>query len=62
MMRASACGQSGLSSSGDGMRFAKHAARFLGEAPPRVEHIAEHRGRLTVCPDDGEPLGQFVRT
>ena len=48
-------------SSGDGMRFAKHAARFLGELPPRVEHVAEHRGRLTVCPDDGEPLGQFVR-
>jgi glutamate racemase len=48
-------------SSGDGIRFAKHAARFLGEPPPPVEHIAEHRGRLTLCPDDGEPQGQIVR-
>ena len=48
-------------STGDPARFARHAGRFLGEPLPEVEHIAEHRGRLTLCPDGGEPLGQIVR-
>lgn len=48
-------------SSGDTARFARHAARFLGEEPPTVEHVAEFRGRLTLAPEGVEPLGQFVR-
>ena len=47
--------------SGDTARFARHAARFLGEAPPPVEHVAEYRGRLTFAPEESEPSGQFVR-
>ena len=48
--------------SGDTSRFARHAARFLGEQPPVVEHVAEYRGRLTFAPEDSEPAGQFVRS
>jgi len=48
-------------SSGDTARFARHGARFLGEQPPRVEHVAEYRGRLTLAPEGMEPAGQFVR-
>jgi glutamate racemase len=48
-------------SSGDTSRFARHAERFLGEAPPRIEHVAEFRGRLTLAPEGNEPSGQFVR-
>lgn len=49
-------------SSGDTTRFATHAARFLGEAPPPVEHVAEKNGRLAFCPEGLEPLGQVVRS
>jgi len=48
-------------SSGDTVRFAQHAERFLGEAPPPVEHVAEEHGRLAFSPEDIEPMGQFVR-
>jgi glutamate racemase len=47
--------------SGDTARFARHAARFLGEQPPKVERVAEYRGRLTFASEDSEPMGQFVR-
>ncbi|MEP6671748.1 MAG: glutamate racemase [Chthoniobacter sp.] len=48
-------------SSGDVTRFATHGARFLGEALPAVEHIAEQNGRLALCPEGSEPTGQVVR-
>jgi glutamate racemase len=48
-------------SSGDTARFAASAARFLGETPPSVEHIAERGGRLAPCAEGAEPLGQVVR-
>ena len=47
--------------SGDGARFARHAERFLGEKPPRIEHVAEIKGRLAFCPEGHEPQGQIVR-
>lgn len=47
--------------SGDTARFARHAARFLGEQPPTIERVAEYRGRLTFAPEENEPSGQFVR-
>jgi len=50
-----------LLSSGDTVRFAENAERFLGETPPAVEHVAEEHGRLAFSPEDAEPLGQFVR-
>lgn len=48
-------------SSGDAARFASHGARFLGETLPTVEHIAEQNGRLALCPEGSEPVGQVVR-
>jgi glutamate racemase len=48
-------------SSGDTARFGKSAARFLGEKPPPVEHLAEIRGRLAPSPEGSEPQGQIVR-
>ena len=48
-------------SSGDVTRFARHGARFLGEALPPVEHVGERHGRLALCPDEAEPTGQIVR-
>lgn len=48
-------------SSGDVARFAKHGARFLGEALPPVEHVGELNGRLALCPEGLEPVGQIVR-
>ncbi len=48
-------------SSGDTARFARHAARFLGEEPPPIERVAEFRGRLTFASEENEPSGQFVR-
>jgi glutamate racemase len=48
-------------SSGDAGRFATHGARFLGEPLPAVEHVAEQNGRLALCPEDQEPIGQVVR-
>ncbi len=48
-------------SSGDAARFAAHGARFLGETLPAVEHIAEQNGRLALCPEGSEPVGQVVR-
>ena len=48
-------------SSGDAASFATHGARFLGEALPPVEHVAEQKGRLALCPEGSEPLGQVVR-
>ena len=48
-------------SSGDVGRFARHGARFLGEELPTVEHVGERHGRLAICPDEAEPLGQVVR-
>ena len=47
--------------SGDGSRFAKHAARFLGETPPQIEQVAEIKGRLAFCAEGQEPQGQVVR-
>jgi glutamate racemase len=47
--------------SGDGVRFATHAGRFLGEKPPPIEHVAEVAGRLAFCPEGHEPQGQIVR-
>ena len=49
-------------SSGETARFARHAARFLGELPPAIEHVAEQHGRLTFCPEGQEPLGQILRS
>lgn len=48
-------------SSGDAARFASHGARFLGEPLPPVEHIGEQNGRLALCPEGSEPIGQVVR-
>ena len=48
-------------SSGDAASFAAHGARFLGETLPAVEHIAEQNGRLALCPEGSEPVGQVVR-
>lgn len=48
-------------SSGDTVRFAENAARFLGTAPPPIEHVAEAGGRLSFIPEGAEPTGQFVR-
>lgn len=48
-------------SSGDTVRFARNAARFLGAEPPVIEHVAERSGRLLFLPEDSEPTGQFVR-
>jgi glutamate racemase len=48
-------------SSGDSARFTRHASRFLGEAPPTVEHVSEFKGRLTLAPEEAEPSGQFMR-
>ncbi len=49
-------------SSGDTVRFAKNAARFLGSEPPSIEHVAEAGGRLVFTPEGMEPTGQFVRS
>ncbi|MFZ4764921.1 MAG: glutamate racemase [Roseimicrobium sp.] len=54
-------GQLRVLSSGDTVRFAKNAARFLGAQPPTVEYVAERGGRLVFSPEDNEPVGQFVR-
>ncbi len=59
--RSSGGGSLRILSSGDTAQFARHAERFLGEAPPPVEHVAEKNGRLAFSPENGEPLGQFVR-
>jgi len=48
-------------SSGNTAFFSENAARFLGEQPPFIEHVAEHRGRLDFMPEGGEPTGQIVR-
>ena len=48
-------------SSGDSARFAASAARFLGETPPPIEHIAERGGRLAPCAEGSDPIGQVVR-
>ncbi len=48
-------------SSGDVVRFASHGARFLGETLPLVDHVAEQNGRLALCPEGSEPVGQVVR-
>lgn len=48
-------------SSGDPARFARSAARFLGEEPPPIERVAERNGRLAPCPDGSDPVGQIVR-
>ena len=48
-------------SSGDTMRFARNAARFLGSEPPTIEYVAERAGRLVFSREDSEPDGQFVR-
>lgn len=48
-------------SSGDTVRFAKNATRFLGYVPPLIEHVAERNGRLIFSPEGAEPTGQFVR-
>jgi len=56
-----ASGKLRLLSSGDVIRFAKHAERFLGEKPPLIEHVAERNGRLAMAPEHVEPSGQVVR-
>lgn len=48
-------------SSGDTVRFAKNATRFLGHVPPLIEYVAERNGRLIFSPEGEEPTGQFVR-
>lgn len=48
-------------SSGDTVRFANNAARFLGAQPPPIEHVAERGRRLAFYRENGEPTGQFVR-
>ncbi len=48
-------------SSGDVVRFATHGERFLGEPLPQVEHVAVQNGRLALCPEGSEPVGQVVR-
>ncbi len=48
-------------SSGDSARFAASAARFLGEEPPLVEHVAERGGRLAPCVEGTDPIGQIMR-
>jgi hypothetical protein len=48
-------------SSGDTVRFARNAARFLGAEPPPIEFVAERAGRLVFSREDSEPDGQFVR-
>lgn len=58
----SANGHLRLLSSGDVLRFAKNAGRFLGELPPPVEHVAEINGRLAMAPQHVEPSGQVVRS
>ena len=54
-------GQLRILSSGDVGRFARHGARFLGAELPRVEHVAEANGRLTLAVEEHEPLGQVMR-
>jgi glutamate racemase len=56
-----ATGRLRLLSSGDIIRFATHAERFLGEKPPAIEHVAEQNGRLSMAPQHAEPSGQVVR-
>lgn len=46
---------------GDPTVFAKHGARFLGEALPDVRHIAEVGGRLAHRDVADAPVGQIVR-
>jgi glutamate racemase len=48
-------------STGDSGRFAEFGARFLGESLPHVEHVGREHGRLALCPDGLEPVGQVVR-
>jgi glutamate racemase len=57
-----ASGRLRVLSSGDTASFATHAARFLGEKPPTVEHVAERGGRLAPCAEGSAPIGQVVRT
>jgi glutamate racemase len=46
---------------GDPAAFARHGERFLGEALPAVETIAEVDGRLAHRHPDEAPRGQVVR-
>ncbi len=54
-------GQLRVLSTGDVSRFARHGARFLGEPLPPVEHVGVINGRLALCPNQVEPVGQVVR-
>lgn len=54
-------GKMRMLSSGDAGRFSRHGARFLGEPLPDVEHVGEVNGRLALCPEGNEPVGQVVR-
>ncbi len=56
-----ASGRLRILSSGDTARFAESAMRFLGEKPPRVEHVAECGGRLAPAIEGSDPIGQVVR-
>ena len=47
--------------SGDPVAFSAHGARFLGEALPRVHHVAEVDGRLAHRDPREAPVGQVVR-
>lgn len=60
--RSQGSGKLRVLSSGDTVRFAKNATRFLGYVPPLIEHVAERNGRLIFSPEGEEPTGQFVRT
>lgn len=48
-------------STGDGEAFARHGARFLGEALPAIEHVAEVGSRLAPRNPSEAPVGQVVR-
>jgi glutamate racemase len=50
-----------VATTGDPAAFAAHGARFLGEALPPVEHVAEVAGRLERRDPAAAPIGQFVR-
>lgn len=51
-----------VASTGDPAAFARHGARFLGEALPPVEHVAEVAGRLVPRDPAAAPIGQVVRS
>ncbi|MBA2320917.1 MAG: glutamate racemase [Deltaproteobacteria bacterium] len=57
----SGTGRVRMLSTGDPAAFALHGSRFLGEPVTRVEHVAEHAGRLVHRESAVERAGQVVR-